>query len=248
MGQYYKPIIIDDKRKPIMAFYSWDYNNGLKLMEHSYIGNNFVNAVVNTMASKFPKGARLIWAGDYADEEKGTDQNLFDMVSEELHHKTKNTKCNSKLRYIVNLTKGEYIDLWCLPYIGGEFIHPLPLLTADGNGNGGGDYWGHGQKYVGSWKGDLITFHKFDSRKDAPLTDGYNKKYGIKLTEIKPDFAERWDVTSGIIDNLKMLRQMVADGDFDKDSQANFIKKMLKFFFPDITETTANKLIKDTKI
>jgi len=46
MGQYYKPISIDK-----MTFlYSHDYGNGLKLMEHSYIGNNLVNTVESLLA------------------------------------------------------------------------------------------------------------------------------------------------------------------------------------------------------
>lgn len=35
-------------------------------------------------------------------------------------------------------------------------IHPLPLLCADGNGRGGGDYMGSNMKLVGSWAYDRI--------------------------------------------------------------------------------------------
>ncbi len=46
MGQYYKPINIDNKQ----WLYSHEYNhNGLKLMEHSWIGNDFVGAVMSLM-------------------------------------------------------------------------------------------------------------------------------------------------------------------------------------------------------
>ena len=41
MGQYYKPINLDDKQ----WLYSHDFGDGLKLMEHSWIGNDFVGAV-----------------------------------------------------------------------------------------------------------------------------------------------------------------------------------------------------------
>lgn len=42
MGQYYRPVcILDDRLESIS---SYDYDNGAKLMEHSYIGNNFVEA------------------------------------------------------------------------------------------------------------------------------------------------------------------------------------------------------------
>ncbi len=41
MGQYYKPICLDNELKEQWV-YSHDYDNGLKLMEHSYVSNNFV--------------------------------------------------------------------------------------------------------------------------------------------------------------------------------------------------------------
>jgi hypothetical protein len=36
-------------------------------------------------------------------------------------------------------------------------IHPLPLLTAEGNGNGGGDYYGENKNMVGIWARDIIS-------------------------------------------------------------------------------------------
>ena len=48
MGQYYKPCILgaaptEGQHETVMAWmYSHDYDNGLKLMEHSYTDNNFV--------------------------------------------------------------------------------------------------------------------------------------------------------------------------------------------------------------
>src|SRR5208283_4997626 len=75
MGQYYKPINIDKKQ----FVYSHDYGNGLKLMEHSYIGNEFVAIVENLIKKNVAKdgtvltgdwyGDRIVWAGDYADSE-----------------------------------------------------------------------------------------------------------------------------------------------------------------------------------
>ena len=43
-----------------MHFYSHDYNNGLKLMEHSWLGNTFVNAVCSELVDT-PN--RLVWCG-----------------------------------------------------------------------------------------------------------------------------------------------------------------------------------------
>lgn len=39
-------------------------------------------------------------------------------------------------------------------------IHPLPLLTAEGNGRGGGDYHGAHETLVGSWARDVISIEK----------------------------------------------------------------------------------------
>lgn len=36
-------------------------------------------------------------------------------------------------------------------------LHPLPLLTAIGNGQGGGDYYGINQSVVGKWFWDELS-------------------------------------------------------------------------------------------
>lgn len=83
MGQYYKPFLLDKQTsKPIGCFISWDYDNGAKLTEHSYMENNFVNAVANYIIKL--KGARLVWAGDYADKVENLDKEIFDVCVESL--------------------------------------------------------------------------------------------------------------------------------------------------------------------
>jgi hypothetical protein len=92
MGQYYYPTSIDKME----YLYSHDFDNGLKLMEHSYVGNHFVRAVEKLLS---PKGAwhktRFCWAGDYMDAglflpegtplkcEEGYDITLHSVVREE---------------------------------------------------------------------------------------------------------------------------------------------------------------------
>ena len=61
--------------------------------------------------------------------------------------------------------------------IDGWMIHPLSLLTASGNGRGGGDYRGHNKHLVGLWAGDVIS-------SDSKVPQGYE--------EITPDFREEW--------------------------------------------------------
>jgi hypothetical protein len=36
-------------------------------------------------------------------------------------------------------------------------FHPLPILTAEGNGRGGGDYRGADEDLVGTWARDVIS-------------------------------------------------------------------------------------------
>ena len=172
MGQYYKPVCLDT-----MEFvYSHTYNNGLKLMEHSYIGNNFV-AVVEHLIAKGGAwfGKRIVWAGDYAapepngiiDEETKEAPNLYMLVEEnEIQPVIPETRPN--YRYLVNLDTNEFVDFEKIPptYIDKEtgdkwYIHPLPLLTCEGNGQGGGDYFGKDRKkIIGKWARNRVTIQE----------------------------------------------------------------------------------------
>lgn len=184
MGQYYNPAVLDEQGKPQAWLYSHDYDNGLKLMEHSYIGNNFVQAVERLL---IPSGEwyqqPIIWAGDYADDIEGeTDENGESVNVYFLCHDT--MKLNPKpltnaeadeYRFIVNYDKQQFVDKQnALTGWGDYRIHPLPLLTADGNGRGGGDYRGDSD-LVGFWAGDRIGLEK-----SAP--EGFD--------EVIPDFIE----------------------------------------------------------
>ena len=64
MGQYFKPVLVRDDKTIIAWAYSHEYDNGLKLMEHSWVGNGFV-AVIENLLLKNP--TRVVWCGDYAD-------------------------------------------------------------------------------------------------------------------------------------------------------------------------------------
>ncbi len=67
MGQYYKPTLIGP-RGGVRWLYSRDYDhNGMKLMEHSYLGNSFVNAVLSQILHHPMKVA---WIGDYSKDDK----------------------------------------------------------------------------------------------------------------------------------------------------------------------------------
>ena len=153
MGQYYKPTSVDKME----SLYSHDYGNMSKLMEHSYIDNDFVN-IAEYMLS--PEGDwykhSFVWAGDYADEEE-SGNNLYSDANE---IKLKNYPEESSGRYILNHTKKEYVDKDIVPKDKeGWSVHPLPLLTCEGNGRGGGDYL-RNNRYIGDWARDEISIEK----------------------------------------------------------------------------------------
>jgi hypothetical protein len=159
MGQYYKFIILADNKKNnnemiLLVINPHNYKNGSKLMEHSYIDTDIMNTVEFLIG---PDGyfykSRCVWAGDYADKE------LNNIESENLHRIADNYSSfetiykNQNYKYIVNHTKKIYIDKTKLT----NNIHPLPLLIAEGNGKGNGDYNGYNYDLCGTWARDIIS-------------------------------------------------------------------------------------------
>lgn len=158
MGQYYHPTNIN-KMEGLSAH---DFNNGLKLMEHSWLKNDMVKFVEYLLSEGMPwYKCRLVWAGDYADEPEELinnksiyEQSDTDWDWENLYKESKES--NIEIRFIVNETKKIYIDKKDLKESeDGWIIHPLPLLTAMGNGRGGGDFNKEDSR-VGLWAKDII--------------------------------------------------------------------------------------------
>lgn len=169
MGQYYMAYATYGNKKKSYIFYSHDYDNGLKLTEHSWVGNNFINA----FCSKILHNPMYVaWVGDYAEESpnyQGLVKNKEQFTiyakkawnSKATNHVKDSPEIPFGIYFLVNHTKHMYIDLtkyiienqfgegWC--------HHPLPLLTACGNGLGGGDYWGINENLIGSWAFDKIS-------------------------------------------------------------------------------------------
>jgi hypothetical protein len=190
MGQYYNPIILTRTKKNIKAWaYSHDYDNGLKLMEHSWKGNTFVDRIVTEIIDK---PLNIVWAGDYADAEldkegnKRKDKDGYDINLNSLCKKSKQLpkeNCNvdyDEYRFFINHDRNEYVDMSELPlrstYDDFEYrVHPLPLLTCEGNGRGGGDYGGSNISYVGRWARDRISL------------SNTIEKHNVKIV---PDFKE----------------------------------------------------------
>lgn len=191
MGQYYKAIFLNENHKPIFRVSSYDFGSGAKLMEHSWMKNPMVRFVERQLMTT---PHRIVWAGDYADNEKpstltpmeikglvnedseysNTEKikengvNLYDLsylVGKLTHDISKSSNENKgfdsaiapmNAKYLVNHTKKEFVDKSKTPKDDdGWCIHPLPLLTCEGNGRGGGDFRGE-SKLIGIWARDII--------------------------------------------------------------------------------------------
>jgi hypothetical protein len=156
MGQYYKPILMG-KRYGVQGWlYSHDYDNGLKLMEHSYMGNNFVNAVLRKIDHQ---PMRVAWMGDYADEPYPEDSD------------------QDREPYQRKLPKAQFKRIWRSVYDGAERkqtarkIHPEPLEGFDGPEDFDGWYLiNHTQKaYV-----DLGKYQRMNG-----WTEKWRDRYGM---------------------------------------------------------------------
>lgn len=156
IGQYFQPTNLDRKEN----ICPHDYDNGTKLMEHSYIGNDFMMVVEGLLSpgGKWYKN-RLVWAGDYADEERGKKYNLYGLIEKKIKPRKK-----ISYRYIINHSKEEYVDKRKINEDKLSLtIHPLSLLTYEGNGRGGGDFQGEDYR-IGIWARDRISVEDNISR------------------------------------------------------------------------------------
>jgi len=176
MGQYYKIVFYDydENKKKIIRMALVPFQ-GYKIMEHSYIDNDTMNHIELLLSplSPFYK-SRIIWTGDYADNEDNEDNNLYHMCDDELIDRSFSILDNivkniSRRQYniIINHTKKQYINKDDYKDRDEEMcIHPLSLLVCDGNGRGGGDYRGINDDLCGLWKDDIISI-------DNTIPDNY---------------------------------------------------------------------------
>jgi len=195
MGQYYTAVVIDGNDH-IQKLWPHNFDNGAKLTEHSWIGNNFVNAVYSLV---WKRRHKVAWIGDYSDNPYDRDEDFYAASMTYLTFKRiydfaygetpslalsaffkKDLDClnyDTKGMYLINHDRSEYIDIaeyirrssvmekdgpWCLS--------PLPLLTACGNGRGGGDF---GEKCIGYGDVGIWAFQWVEYNDHIP--DGYEK-------------------------------------------------------------------------
>ena len=183
MGQYYN-VVVEDMNGNITAYdrtVDGEYTMA-KLMEHSWWFNPFVNTIAKML---YKNPMCVAWVGDYADGCSDVER------IEEIYEKAWSRDAIGVTRdemlldgkYLVNHTDKTYVD--CTKYRErcadkkdpDWIIHPIPLLTAVGNGLGGGDYHGTNEDEVGLW-----YMKKISVEDDIP--EGYK--------EFEPTFEERW--------------------------------------------------------
>lgn len=172
MGQYYR-IVIRDKNG-IVHYNSRKVKDCVhifgKLMEHSYFDSAIMNAVANFIEKNGP--CKLMWVGDYAEKKAVDDicncQVNFDAIwNDDVKFRDGDNACRNIFdnandykwdgKYLVNHTKKMYISFTDYMRDMEDDICPLSLLTAVGNGCGGGDYCGSSQDMVGKWAWDEIS-------------------------------------------------------------------------------------------
>lgn len=179
MGQYYMVYMKKGENETVYNTTANGEYCGCKLMEHSWWNNQFVGLICRQI---YNDPAVIAWCGDYADDCSDEDIPCGAETIRQVYRKTwtenKDVKifgdflCLNK-RYLVNHSKKSYID--CSEYYENAekhdswIVHPLPILTAAGNGFGGGDYHGENSDLAGSWCMDTVEVR--DS-----IPDGYKKE------------------------------------------------------------------------
>lgn len=166
MGQYYK-IAVNAGDGNVRYFIP----TFRKLTRHSVFGGDVTERIGQMIHGKH---SYVAWIGDYATDEELT-AITHGAISKKKHDRAigcswPKAKADFKMeeKYLVNHTKKMFIDM--LAYRGTmdaipaeEVYSPLPMLTAIGNGRGGGDYCAEGEAHlpsenlVGTWAWDEIS-------------------------------------------------------------------------------------------
>jgi|GEM_PF-943752 len=184
MGQYYKAVIISENEE-IKTLSPCSFDNGRKLMEFSWCGNVFVNAVLSRIHNK---RAKVVFIGDYAMKDyKICEEHFTSIMTKKAFSKYFNAAWDRSEKYklprsdfacadlglleldtigayLVNHDKRVFLDIEA--YVKDSLfyrfdiewaVNPLPLLTLCSNGGGGSFYTGNvGGRYVGIWAFDTL--------------------------------------------------------------------------------------------
>lgn len=171
MGQYYKVCINYLGGKKEDTYYSDRRVKGegrelAKLIEHSYFGNVLMDSVADVLHHYETK---LAWIGDYSEKDEVADitkgeASYDDCWGDDSKDDFEFNKAEFDYfrKFLVNLTKKEYIsfDDYMKKAKSEWQLNPISIMTAIGNGRGGGDYFSRSKRkmnLVGSWAWDVIT-------------------------------------------------------------------------------------------
>jgi hypothetical protein len=167
MGAYYMACIEGQ------IFDTHALDNGLKLMEHSYLYNNYCQAIEYKLLDN-PKS--LVWLCDYHEANEDT-KLTWDNTEEVKTIAAPSTYTeHSPIVYIVNHSKGIYFEKSKLKKLCDEAgiewrIHPLPILcNSDRESMGGGDYHPDDSRR-GTWCSDDISVHTSSNELIENFTD-----------------------------------------------------------------------------
>ena len=170
MGQYYQPILGDKFGCHCVVFdrsINGTYTPA-KLMEHSWWDNDFVNSF---SARLYKHKRRVIWCGDYAEPDDFNFQfdspiyvpNYYEIWGETTRPRgSKSSAFTLDDKFLINHDTRQFVDLNEYKAISTHdnwIVHPLPLLTAVGNGRGFGDFHegNIGYEHVGIWAWNLLS-------------------------------------------------------------------------------------------
>ena len=202
MGQYWKSVCLDTKEQ----MEPHKYDNGAKIMEHSWLKNNFVQAVEGMLT---PKGKwwqkKLVWAGDYMDDNIYIDpadllkvkQKIFDEYHETYPEQYPDVESTGANLYYVSdemfkEVRPAHIDMESYPFIvnydENQYVDKRdcpdnngwiihPLPLLTCSGNGrGGGDYHQGNGFIGIWAGDRIGVVKTAPKDYELITPNFIEK------------------------------------------------------------------------
>lgn len=131
--------------------------NGLKLMEHSYIGNSYVAHILSLIEDN---PTNVIWLCDYTEDATYNWDTVAEVETNEMEY---SKRFRAESGFIINHTTNEYISISAYKrYFAKQSddwaISPLPILTnSEGGSMGGGDL--HQEESLrGLWYNHLISY------------------------------------------------------------------------------------------
>lgn len=155
MGQYYHAYTKNTAEERVWSLQctnftetrDFDWYVGLKLTEHSWYGNILTDAISFYL---YQNPTQLVWVGDYAKEAEVYHKCWGDDNVNEYHYDVTDTPFDYTGKWLVNHTTKEAFPL---DKPAGEMwvMYPISLITAVGNGLGGGDYHGKNKRMIGKW-------------------------------------------------------------------------------------------------